>query len=209
METEEKRDSQEKKDSTEKEYKNIVVFSPRYKKMLIIMTAVVLGMGILIVGISYFMLNRNKAEMAPDRYLLEKSRVERIAKMQLSMGILAMIAMFGIARIKQATKIVTNTKGIEYRTIFSKVFIPWDDIKDVKVKFTGTAMEQCLLRSKDLEKRMTFNAFMLDPNDNYKLASDGIFDEHGEQVTYNLKKCPLFREVNKYYGRKQKETGKK
>ncbi len=202
-------ETEEKKDSTEKEYKNIVVFSPRYKKMLIIMTAVVLGMGILIIGISYFMLNRGKSEMTPEKYLLEKSRVERIAKMQTSMAILAMIAMFGIARIKQATKIVTNTKGIEYRTIFSKVFIPWEDIKDVKVKFTGTSMEQCLLRSKDLEKRMTFNAFMLDSNDNYKLASDGIFDEHGEQVTYNLKKCPLFREVSKYYGRKQKESGKK
>ena len=209
METEEKRDLQEKKDSQEKEYKNIVVFSPRYKKMLIIMTAVVLGMGILIVGLSYFMLNRNKAEMSQKRYLLEKSRVERIAKMQLSMGVLAMIAMFGIAKIKQATKIVTNTKGIEYRTIFTKVFIPWEDIKDIKVKFTGTSMEQCLLRSKNLEKRMTFNAFMLDPNDNYKLASNGIFDQYGEQVTYNLKKCPLFKEVTRFVGRRQKEAGKK
>lgn len=209
MDTEEKRDSQEKKDSQEKEYKNIVVFSPRYKKMLIIMTAVVLGMGILIVGISYFILAKNKADMSPERYLLEKSRVERIAKMQTAMGVLAMIAMFGIARIKQATKIVTNTKGIEYRTIFSKVFIPWEDLKDVKVKFTGTSMEQCLLRSKNLEKRMTFNAFMLDPGDNYKLAPDGIFDEHGEQVTYNLKKCPLFKEVTRFFGRRQKEAGKK
>ena len=192
-----------------KEYKNIVVFSPRYTKMLVVMTAVVLGMGILIVGVSFFMLNRNKAKLSPEKLMVEQSRVQRVARLQGTMGILAVVAMFGIAHIKRKTRIYTNNEGIEYRTVFSKVFIPWDDVKDVRVKHTGTSAEHCIVKNRDLSKKIRFNAFMLDPNEGYRLTNDGIFNQHDEQVDYNLKKCTLYKEVMRMYNRKVRERGKK
>ncbi|MCD4784694.1 MAG: PH domain-containing protein [Candidatus Eremiobacteraeota bacterium] len=176
------------------EYKNGLIISKQYRKMLLYMSALIIGMCAFVVGLSYFRLSRIKPKVSPEKYIVETKRVQKVSFSQTGLAFFVVASMFGIAHIKKKTSIITTKNGIEYKNILGSTFIPWDDIKDIKVKLTGTSSERCTIRGND-GKRISFNSFMLDKTKDYDYLKDGIFDEHGNKITYSIKKSKLYKEV--------------
>jgi len=176
------------------EYKNGLILSKQYKKMLLFMSALIIGMCAIVVGLSYFKLSRMESKQSPEKYIVEKKRVQKVSLTQVGLAFFVVSSMLAIAHIKRKTSIITSAKGIEYKNILGSTFIAWDNIKDIKVKLTGTASERCTIKSND-GRQISFNSFMLDESKDYDYLKDGIFDEHGNKIKYDIKKSRLYKEV--------------
>jgi len=192
----------------EKKYVNILVRTPQYRRMLMIMTAIILGMTILVVGLNFLYLSRNKNKMNPEKYRKEESRVKSVVFFQAALATMVVSSMFIIAGVKGKTSITTNTEGLEYRNIFKSVFIPWEKIKNVKIKTAGTSMEKCTVKGEE-GKSIAFNAFMLDETIEYKMTKDGVFDEHDNKIKDGIKKSKLYKEISRIHNINVKKRGKK
>lgn len=194
--------------NTEKrEYYNVMVQVPRYRRTLLVMSGLIVGMCLLVIGIAVFSLSMNQKKLSPQAFAVEKARAKQVAMSQAALALFVIVSMQGIALVKAKTRIYTDIDGIEYVNIFNRTYIPWNDIKDVKTKLMGSAMEKCVIRGKN-DRSISFNAFMLDSSLEHKVEKNGVFDPHGEQITYNIKRSRLYKEVMRMYNRHKTITHK-
>lgn len=184
----------------EKEFKNILVNNPRYSRMIHITMAMVILMVTVMTIISFKALESRKGKVPPEQFTKEDSQVRVNAFLNAGFGLLTISFMFGVAYFKRKTRIVTNIEGVQYQGTFSKTFIPWNDIKDVKIIGQGKSYEKCRIKAK--EKEILFTPFYLDTSVDYKFEKDAILDERGEQLSGLIKKNKLYKEIMMRMGKK-------
>jgi hypothetical protein len=177
----------------EKEFKNVLVNNNRYTRLIYITMAMVIVMVAVMSIISFKALESRRGKVPPEQFTREESQVKTNAYLNVGFGLMTISLMYGVAFFKRKTRIVTTVKGIEYQGTFSKTFIPWDGIKDVKILNQGNSIEKCRIKGK--EKEILFTPFFLDTSINYRFEKDGIFDERSEQLTGSIKKSRLYKEI--------------
>ena len=190
-----------------KTYHNILVRTPKYKKILIIMSIIIIFMCALAVGLSYYALEKDKPEQTQEQYQAEQAKFYRLTVFQGLLAFLVTASMIIISESKKRTRILVDPETIQYHTVFNKVIIPWSEIKDVKVKMAGSSLEKCTIRNHD-GKRIVFNGFMTDASDELQIIGDSILDKYGNPYDFTLRKGKLFKEVSRYYERNKRSSKK-
>ncbi len=182
-----------------KVFYNILVNHSRYRRLVVIMSVFVAGIVIASILIPYRSLEARKAEISPEAYIRQKKQADSKAFVNMAFGLL-MIAMMGImSETKRNTRIITDKDGILYKSGFRKTFIPWDNVKDLKLVQSGTAHEKCRVKAGDRE--IAFTAFFVDMEEKYQVKGDGIFDCHGKAVTPQVRKSKLYKEISRWTGK--------
>lgn len=198
----------------EKEYYNILVRTPRYTKMLWTMLVVLLVMMGIMMALVNSSIKQDNPNLNPQSRYTQEQFEKRSAEMRttsqtnLILFVFVSACMFGIAYVKKQTKIITSQSGIEYRNIFKKVYIPWEEVKDVKLRAAGTSMETCIIKGTE-GREIRFNAFMLDSSVKYRMEKDNIFDEYDTPISPELKKSKLYKEVTHMNEKRMKAKGGK
>jgi hypothetical protein len=177
----------------EKEFKNILVNNNRYQRLIYITMAMIVVMVATMTFISFKALEGRRGKVPQEQFSREESQVKTNAYLNAGFGILTISFMFGVMYFKRKTRILVTVKGIEYQGTFSKNFIPWDGIKDVKILGQGKSYEKCRVKGKESE--ILFTPFFLNTSANYRIEKDGIFDERDEQLTGLIKKSRLYKEI--------------
>ena len=103
-----------------KEFYNILVNHSRYKRLVAIMSALVVGIVITMLVVSFKALDSRRAGLSPADYARQKQQVNQNAVLNVTFGILTITLMAGIAISKMKTRITTSNEGVEFITPFKK-----------------------------------------------------------------------------------------
>ncbi len=179
-----------------KVFKNMLAFSPKYVKLLIGMSLFVVIITASIVTLTFKDIEKKRTLLPHDKFALYKTQAKRRAYFQIGVGIITILGMVLISTFKRKEEIVLTTEGVMYKSFLKKIFIPWGEIKDVKILMAGTSMERCKIKGKD--KEIIFNPFFLDASQKYTYKDDGIYDKHGNVMGTSIKKGRLYKDINMY-----------
>lgn len=161
----------------------------------------------LAVGLSYYALEKDKPEQTQEQYETERAKFYRLTVFQGLLAFLVTASMIIISETKKRTRIVIDPESIQYHTVFNKVIIPWNKVKDLKVKMAGSSLEKCTIRNQE-GKKIIFNGFMTDTADELQIVGDSILDKHGNPYDFTLRKGKLYKEVSRYYERNKRSSKK-
>jgi hypothetical protein len=107
--------------------------------------------------------------------------------------IMTLLMIPGIVWLKRKTRIIITPEGIEYKTAFNKKYIPWSEVKDVKIQNPNSSVEKCRIKGKNAE--IAFNTFFQDNSEKYSFTDKGVFDEHGNPIPISISKGKLYKEI--------------
>ncbi|MFW5832111.1 MAG: hypothetical protein ACOCVA_07645 [Prolixibacteraceae bacterium] len=173
---------------------NSLVKNPRYKKILIVISILIVFAIMALVFFTNRALQAKKGEVSPEEYQNLAEKVEKENNFNIGFGIATLIFIIVSGWQKQNTKIIITPEKISYDSPLRKTDIKWEDVKKLKILNPDTYLEKCEVKSED--KKIVFNCFFLDEKENFEFRKNGIFDEHGEPIPIKIKKSKIYKQVS-------------